>query len=145
MHLVLTGGEPMLWQNKWKDLKRYHELEIETNGTIAPKVRGVFYSVSPKLSSSGNNKDYDYDILEKYKKLDSIWKFVIKNDEDWKEANEMIHILDIDPSRVYIMPEGITNAQIKKHGLEFMSRVISHGYNLTPRLQVFFWGNKIGV
>lgn len=27
-HFVLTGGEPMLYQDKWKFLKKYHEIEL---------------------------------------------------------------------------------------------------------------------
>lgn len=62
-HIVITGGEPMLQQEAILDLlglfhedNMYNQVTIETNGTIDPDSAffryGVFWSISPKLSSS---------------------------------------------------------------------------------------------
>jgi 7-carboxy-7-deazaguanine synthase len=62
-HIVITGGEPLCQQDSLIDLiagmraqGMYNFITIETNGTITPKpelmVEGIFWSVSPKLSTS---------------------------------------------------------------------------------------------
>ena len=64
--IVITGGEPMLYQEGLGDLMEYIELitdrhfqvTVETNGTIAPDPNYIFgqyvslYSISPKLKTS---------------------------------------------------------------------------------------------
>lgn len=63
-HIVITGGEPLLQQEELIDMlvvlrddeDCYNMVTIETNGTIAPsedfRPFGIFWSVSPKLSTS---------------------------------------------------------------------------------------------
>lgn len=58
-HVVITGGEPLLYSEELEDLiwdlrgVRYVHVTIETNGTLPPlKIPYVFYSVSPKLSTA---------------------------------------------------------------------------------------------
>lgn len=63
-HIVITGGEPLLQQEELIDLlvalrddeDCYNMVTIETNGTIIPdesfRPFGIFWSVSPKLSTS---------------------------------------------------------------------------------------------
>ena len=71
-HLVITGGEPMLSQSAFVEILYLLEkngnlpsyVTIETNGTQMPRlaaaesisdVRELLWSVSPKLSISGEN------------------------------------------------------------------------------------------
>ena len=68
-HLVITGGEPLLWQENIVNLMDYinkveHFIpfcECETNGTILPdpEVDRVIsqYNVSPKLKNSGMERN----------------------------------------------------------------------------------------
>ncbi len=72
-HLVITGGEPLLQQNRIKallnELKDY-TAEIETNGSLPlkPNKQIIQVNCSPKLSNSGN-KSYDLKILPINKKV----------------------------------------------------------------------------
>ena len=66
VHLVITGGEPLLHQVMigkyimylYEKYQRYPVVEVETNGTIKPDwemIRLVdFWNVSPKLSNAGS-------------------------------------------------------------------------------------------
>ena len=107
-HLVITGGEPLLQQDKLalllimlKDKKdknnKYQsfQIEIETNGTIIPNndlVKLVDqWNVSPKTSNSHNQRygidlERYYDIsIPFYKELkNSYFKFVVDSKEDVK-------------------------------------------------------------
>ena len=71
VHLVFTGGEPLLWQSKiqelveWLDNRMFYfrHITFETNTTVAIKEdfdlgdREVTFSMSPKLSISGEPKE----------------------------------------------------------------------------------------
>jgi len=60
-HLVITGGEPLLWLDELMPLLRMIKslgwyVEVETNGTIPPNGLVNYvdeFNVSPKLSNSG--------------------------------------------------------------------------------------------
>lgn len=55
-HVVLTGGEPMLWRDLVELTERLHDegrhVTIETAGTIDRPVQCDLMSISPKLSDS---------------------------------------------------------------------------------------------
>lgn len=105
--LVVTGGEPLLYQDEltWlfdQIIDVYPELciTVETNGTIMPKNNFADYvdlfSVSPKLSTSvdtnlnvltkgqmerHNNTRINIDALAKFYYLQSVFKFVYSGQE----------------------------------------------------------------
>ena len=167
--IVFTGGEPLLYQ---EDIVRIVEglkpfagkfgsyynwsFEIETNGTIEPELIHkrlcsnhssihIRYNVSPKLSF--NEKAHnDSDILGTFlSSSDSIFKFVISNDQDIEEVNKMQREISIPKESIYLMPLGATRKEQEKN----MPRVIKHclktGYKFCPRLHVLVWGNKQGI
>ena len=84
-------------------------------------------------------------VLENLKRHNSIFKFVIKTEEDWKEMEELIKDLEISKDKIYIMPEGVTNKEVKKSALKFIEKIKEKNYNLSPRLQVWLWGKKRGI
>lgn len=95
--IVITGGEPMLYQNHVLDLIELYgdrQITIETNGSIRPKghmvEKDVLWSVSPKLMSSGNNSPllslYHYFSLSGKLQM----KFVIGNKEDYTQFLELL-------------------------------------------------------
>lgn len=152
--VVITGGEPLLWQEQIKDivkaLPKSYQFEIETNGTLSISfLRGfknVRYNVSPKLASSKNSfsSRYKERFLKQFLSKNAIFKFVIKTDEDWKEMEKIVRKIGITKDRVWIMPEGQTNDEVKNDALKFVDKIKKSGYNLSPRLQVFLWGIKRG-
>ncbi len=96
-HLVVTGGEPLLWINELipllrmiKDLGWY--VEVETNGTIPPN--GLInyvdeFNVSPKLSNSGvpmRVRINEPAIREFVISGKAVFKFVIEDQKDKEEV-----------------------------------------------------------
>lgn len=151
--VVVTGGEPMLYQEALVDLAQQLQLcqmDIETNGTIMPDphllhVIGGF-NVSPKLSSSGNGtKGINLNVLDAFIDEGTIFKFVVKTRRDFDEVGEIIKELDVDLNDIWIMPEGVTHAAWRKNALKIIPWVLDAGYNLSPRLHVAIWDNKKGV
>ena len=166
--IVFTGGEPLLQQDAiaeileilWREDSWY--VEIETSGTIKldPDLKISQINCSPKLESSGNAKELRdrpeviNDFLERAKKEEGYWKpelifkFVIGKEtfeEDLKEVQEWQAKYNVPNSMVYLMPEGITETDIKE-GTDFLLGVcMEKGYKLSTRLHVLLYGNKRGT
>lgn len=144
-NLVITGGEPLLWQ---KDLipliKRVKKsVEIETNATIVPVSKFDRYvnqyNVSPKLSNSGEEiiKRLNFNSLSWFaKNKKSIFKYVIDKEEDIKEVLEQIRKLNIEKSKIYLMPCAKTKEEIEKKSEIVINLCKEHGFNYSDRLQI---------
>ncbi len=158
--IVITGGEPMLQSAKLPELittlinevPALGRIEIETAGTIWDKeLRGfpfVYFNVSPKLENSSNPKDLRYkpDVLRNFDRTErAIFKFVVKDDQDLNEVQEIVDEVQISESKIYIMPEGIIGDTINGRLQELSEKVIARRWNLTTRLHVAIWGSKRGV
>jgi organic radical activating enzyme len=160
--LVVTGGEPMLQEAQLAEL--FKELwvspnsswwsqwlvHMETNGTIAPQyVRPYvsWFSVSPKLANSGNDKKtrFDLEALTWFAETSSGFKFVVNSADDFKEIDWIVSSAGVKPSNVYIMPEGITDQAISQHSKDVLNGAIDRGYNLTTRLHITLFGNTRGT
>jgi len=119
--IVFTGGEPLLHREEIEAIVdrlnlEYNklEVEIETNGTLYPLENfNCRYNISPKLSSSGNDKEIAIQIpvLKKFNEINSIFKFVVKTKQDWEEMEEIIKQVKIEKNKVWVMPEGQTKAR----------------------------------
>jgi len=157
--IVLTGGEILLHRDALQDLVQKingNPIQIETNGTQLPLLDSgiilIHYNISPKLSSSGNKWDKAIKpaTLKQYLKFhvgdgNPTFKFVIKTETDWKEMEKVIKLVDIPKKLVYVMPEGKTDAELKKNAKKLINKVIEGGYNFSPRLHIWLWGSKKGV
>jgi organic radical activating enzyme len=145
VHLILTGGEPMLgWQKAYPELiKKIREfdpiwsnrpglvlpLTIETNGTqkLRPEFAaiqehcGLTWSVSPKLTVSGHTHEETIfpEIIRSYHSLssDMYLKFVAQSVDDLDEASEVVAKYNSVGvyCNVMIMPEGGTVDEFAKH------------------------------
>lgn len=145
--VVITGGEPLLYQKqiKWLANRSPKEIEIETNGTIdALGINGIRYNVSPKLSNSGN-KNVKYQGVESFLKEQAIFKFVVACPEDIDEVKKFTAKHKINHSRVYLMPEGADKEPWNTTATELIETIIQEGFNFAPRLQIQIWGKKRGV
>lgn len=155
--VIITGGEPLLQQKeltllaqKLKVLSYY--IEMETNGTLIPtqELYNLIdqFNVSPKLSNSNNelklrNKERS---LASFSASDKAYfKFVITAESDLDEVVHLSDKFEIDPSKVFLMPEGTTGKSLshKRHWL--IEKCKEHGYNYSDRLHVQVYGNKKGV
>jgi len=154
-YIVFTGGEPLLQQDELNELihllQQHNEdvvIEIETNGTIKPKLsKGIRYNVSPKLSNSGNEYDkrIDKKVLQHHVMLKSNFKFVVETIEDVDEVNLLVEKIQIPKQLVFLMPKGETRDKQMENmeGVIKMAKV--YGYNFSPRVHVLIFDKMRGV
>ena len=139
IHLVITGGEPLLkgFQPVLRELIYHPEVltrfvTFETNGTQIfsfdndieysrkfgwNKNAGITWAVSPKLSNSGEKWEDAIrpEALASYNSWPDSYlflKFVVRDEEDMQEVHEAIRAYDharVNIDAIYLMPEGGTD------------------------------------
>ncbi|GJD10054.1 7-carboxy-7-deazaguanine synthase [Galdieria sulphuraria] len=153
--MVLTGGEPLIQRAALSSLLKsilsegYH-VEIETNGTIRPErlpVEGIRFNVSPKLSNSFQpfEKRIHRQVLQEFLNRDAIFKFVITQEKDITEVNNLVDLVQIPRERVYLMPEGTDVETLHLRGRWLATECVRHGFRYSHRLHIDLWGNRRGV
>lgn len=154
--IVFTGGEPLLQQEELSPVfeKFYYEnysnteTEIETNGTIPLTMNTAKFinkfNISPKLSSSGNKSKIA--IFQNYHYFWSklFFKFVICNQKDLVEVDNIVKEYNINKRSVYLMPEGRNKEEIESKMIWLSNICLEKGYILCNRLQVILWGDQRG-
>ena len=172
IHLVITGGEPLLgWQRSYPDLlshdklKKLKDITFETNGTqeISKDFRkylekwthkhgyhNLTFSVSPKLSVSGEKREDAIrpDVIKEYEDLGHTYlKFVVATEEDVEEALEVIEIYkkeDFD-GHIYLMPVGGVENVYSLNNRRVAELAMKHGLRYSDRLQVPLFKNAWGT
>lgn len=149
--IVISGGEPMMQQDALRPLvdsltAQGKRVEIETNGTIAPRIQPTQFNVSPKLSHSGvlTKKAIKYDALREYVGK-GVFKFVCRSIQDLNEVSMIALEAHIPSSDVWIMPEGRDTETLLNHAEAITNEAITRGWNITQRLHVLTWGARRGV
>lgn len=150
---VLTGGEPLMHEiNTLMDLVTSirAKTEIETNGFYdpGPLVWRAGFNISPKLSNSGMKVTPNYvNMLRKWASQPNVhcWKFVVGNEADVLEVNDLLQQVDIDPSKVWLMPMGPTREAQIATAASIAEFAKVQGYNLSLRAHSVIWNNKRGV
>jgi organic radical activating enzyme len=166
VHLVITGGEPLLgWQRAYPDLlDKLHErglrhITFETNGTqelhrdfkkyLLDWFGEIVFSVSPKLSVSGET-------WEDAIKPDVVWdyeiagitylKFVVEKIQDFDELDRAVdeYRLRGFAGPVFVMPVGGVVRVYDSNRLNVADEALKRGYWYSPRLHVDLWGNGWG-
>lgn len=137
-HLVITGGEPLLQQDKLKALLsklKGYTAEIETNGSLPIKISRLIEQIncSPKLKNSGNPQ-YSLRVKPANKKV--LYKFIVQKGEDLKEINAFIRKYKIPKTSVYLMPEGTSRKIILDRSKWLVEICKKEGYNFSPRLHI---------
>ena len=154
-HLVWTGGEPLLQQKQiclvMKELydRGIHPFtECETNGTILPSQEYEnwvdLFNVSPKLANSGvpYEKRIKKDVLSYYENIDnSILKFVITNEDNWKEVCE----LELRRDKIFLMPSASNIDELKETQKVVVDIAIREVVKFNTRLQIEIWNETTGV
>jgi organic radical activating enzyme len=156
-NLIMTGGEPMMNQDKvvefikWvrENLNANTWVEVETNGTIPvtmdTQTEVSQFNCSPKLSNSGNDKNIRYNkvVLEQLNQLNTQFKFVISSKEDWKEVQEDFAF--IDKAKIWLMPAG-ENQELLNETKQVVAELAKENYlKYTNRLHIEIWNQKTGV
>ena len=169
VHLVITGGEPLLgWQRAYEELlsdKRMSDLEnltFETNGTqkLQPRFReyllewnkvgrDITFSVSPKLSASGEAWEDAIcpEIVASYEEVGTTYlKFVVETEAHFDEVDRAVKEYRAAgfAGKVYVMPQGGVVVPYDKNRVNVANWALERGYNYSPRLHVDLWGNGWG-
>lgn len=160
VHLIITGGEPMLHQSNiisfllWFE-KHYRFLpivEIETNGTIKPttKLFGMvaYWNVSPKLSNSGEpkNKRRISKVIRYFSRLGHkkvIFKYVVSKESD---VDEIFRDYSATTLRnIYLMPAGASQEELNNTRPIVANLCKTYNFKYSERLHVVIWDKATGV
>lgn len=159
-HLVFTGGEPMIQQEAIKEfINIYYNkydyvpfLEMETNGTIEfdNELLKEFdlINCSPKLANSGMKEErrIKADVLRQINNYrTSIFKFVVCEQEDLAEIQDLIELLDLKPDKIVLMPAGDCFEQLHSLAPMVAEMCKENNYLYGSRLQVTIWNQTTGV
>lgn len=170
IHLILTGGEPMLWQKFWPKLLEHpgmHDLKnitIETNGTqpLSPELAAallsrpevkLMWSCSPKLTVSGEawKAAIKPEIVASYTQelpnSDIYLKFVVADEVDVEEVHTAVGEYQSTgiACPVYLMPLGGRSEEYEMNEQRVADIAIKQGWRFSPRLQIQLYGNKWGT
>jgi organic radical activating enzyme len=170
-HLVITGGEPLLgWQRAYPDLLDHpsmdtlKEITFETNGTQILsdefkkyliewsrwKNREITFSVSPKLTNSGENWDEAIkpDIICQYQDVGFVYlKFVVATEEDLLDAERAVEEYRQAGFKgpVYLMPVGGVERVYTLNNRAVAEMAMRKGWRYSDRLQVPLFKNEWGT
>jgi 7-carboxy-7-deazaguanine synthase len=169
VHLILTGGEPLLaWQRlyvelfehpKMKDLKN---VTIETNTTqslhedfrqyLATARFDVTFSCSPKLSVSGERWEdaIKPEVAREYYDVpgsDVYFKFVVADQDDVDEVTRAVQLYRDAGVEcpVYLMPLGGRSEEYNLNVKEVAEACMARGWRFSPRLHISLFGNAWGT
>jgi organic radical activating enzyme len=170
IHLILTGGEPLLaWQRLYIDLFEHPKMKdlknvtIETNSTqllhgefrdyIRSHQRILFtFSCSPKLSVSGESWDDAIrpDVVADYyssSNSDLYLKFVVADSTDVDEVGRAVEAYrDVGVEcPVYLMPMGGRSEGYNLTVQEVAKLCMEKGWRFSPRLHISLFGNAWGT
>jgi 7-carboxy-7-deazaguanine synthase len=170
VHLILTGGEPLLaWQRLYVELFEHPRMQdlknvtIETNTT--QHLHDDFYnylnshnriqltfSCSPKLSVSGESWDdaIKPDVAREYSLVDGsdmYFKFVVADQSDVDEVSRAVDAyreagVDVP---VYLMPLGGRSEEYTLNVQEVANLCMERGWRFSPRLHISLFGNAWGT
>ena len=170
VHLILTGGEPLLaWQRLYVELFEHPRMgdlknvTIETNTT--QHLHDDFYnylnsheriqltfSCSPKLSVSGESWDdaIKPDVAREYSLVDGsdmYFKFVVADQDDVDEVARAVDTyreagVDVP---VYLMPLGGRSEEYTLNVQEVANLCMERGWRFSPRLHISLFGNAWGT
>jgi organic radical activating enzyme len=170
VHLILTGGEPLLaWQRVYVEMFEHPRMQdlrnitVETN-TTQPLHKEFFdylhsnnritvtWSCSPKLSVSGEEWDAAIKpaIAKEYTGVSGsnlYLKFVVADREDIDEAGRAVQeYRDAGiECPVYLMPLGGRSEEYNLNVQEVAKICMERGWRFTPRLHIELFGNAWGT
>jgi 7-carboxy-7-deazaguanine synthase len=173
VHLVITGGEPLLgWQRAYGELlshprmKDLKNITFETNGTQKlsedfktflrnwaldgiGNPREVTFSVSAKLSASGEKAEDAIcpEVVNEYQDYGHTYlKFVVETQDHVSEAVKAVDAFRTGGFKglVYLMPQGGVVDPYESNKLNIANICCEQGWNYSPRLHVDLWGNGWG-
>ena len=163
-HVVITGGEPLLWPNLPQLTAALRaaglHVTIETAGTIYQVLECDLMSVSPKLANSdpgphrspavrADHAARRLDITVLAQLLDRYpcqLKFVVAEPDDLREIDALLARLpSLAPEAVLLMSLGTSVAEVMARGRWLAELCKERGYRYTPRLHIDLYGDTRGT
>jgi organic radical activating enzyme len=170
VHLILTGGEPLLaWQRLYVELFEHPKMADLKNVTIETNTTQhlhdeffdylnnnnriqVTFSCSPKLSVSGESWDdaIKPDVAREYSLVDGsdiYFKFVVADRADVDEVTRAVQLYRDAGLEcpVYLMPMGGRSEEYTLNVKEVAELCMARGWRFTPRLHISLFGNAWGT
>lgn len=150
--LVVTGGEPLevpaLPALLDRALERWDRVEVETSGT-APPPRShprLAWNVSPKLPRATERWAETWRHVGAWlAEPNAVFKIVVGDDPDERDALRLVAEHALPPARVLLMPEGMTDGEVRERARALAPVCAQYGFRLSPRLHVWIWGARRGV
>jgi organic radical activating enzyme len=146
--VVITGGEPLLWDKElsWfvASLKDEKQVQFETNGTRKPHFlapyRKIKWVVSPKINTRDDfNKCIKPEVLEWFKKEGAHFKFVV---ETTKDINL---VKSFNLPNTWIMSKATTPQELDLSLAWMLNECIKNGWRYSDRLHIRAYGDKRGT
>lgn len=163
-HIVITGGEPMIFDQLGDLTQRLRErgkhITIETAGTIARDAVCDLWSISPKLSNSTPVGFASREWIENHesrRKSPEVvqqlmergeyqLKFVVGSILDAEEVMEYLaQIKGWDPHKVLLMPRGTSREELQLQLTWLTDWCRTHGVRLCDRQHIYWFGNQRGT
>lgn len=163
-HVVLTGGEPMLFAELvplCESLRqRRRHVTIETAGTLYLPVEANLMSISPKLASSApdvethshwsrrhnrtrHRPEVIRQLIEQYS---CQLKFVVDAPSDLAEIDDYLAELPAyEAERVLLMPQGIEASELDSRAAWLRPHCTERGFTYCPRKQIEWYGSLRGT
>ena len=170
VHLIMTGGEPLLgWQRLYVELFEHPRMQdlknvtFETNTTqllhddlfdyLNDQDRfQVTWSCSPKLSVSGEPWETAIlpDVASQYSSVDGsdiYLKFVVASEADFDEVGRAVDAYKSAGLQcpVYLMPLGGRSEEYSLNVKDVAEACMARGWRFTPRLHISLFGNAWGT
>lgn len=163
-HVVLTGGEPLLFDpivplaEALK--KRGKTITIETAGTVYRDLPCDLMSVSPKLRNSTPGEETGWQErhevtrinIQALKDLTHRYNYQIKFVVNPEAADGLPEITSLlkdtgvpQDERVMLMAEGRDSKTLHRRQRMLVPICMKHGFRLTPRLQIDLFGDTRGT
>lgn len=163
-HVVLTGGEPMLFAEMIPLCNAFQAAEthitIETAGTLYLPVKCDLMSISPKTSNSAPDK-IEYPkwhqrheetrhapsvIRRLVAEFDYQLKFVVENPVDIDEIRTYLtEFPEIDQAKVMLMPQARNPDEQNKIAKWLKPACANSGWCYCPRMQIEWYGIARGT
>jgi 7-carboxy-7-deazaguanine synthase len=163
-HVVVTGGEPMLFAElvplcaEFKTLGKH--ITIETAGTLYLPVVCDLMSISPKRANSTPPLEKAGRWTERHERTrhapDVIrrlasecvcqFKFVVDSPTECDDVESYLRAFpEIDKSRVLLMPQGTTQSELAQTAAWLEPYCHEHGLTFCPRMQIEWFGLARGT
>lgn len=158
-HVVLTGGEPMLYAELVPlaaALKRQRRhITIETAGTLFLPVACDLMSISPKLANSTPSIEKHAQWSVRHERTRHVpdvirqlvgqyeyqIKFVVDQPDDFPEIEQYLRDFpEIQKDRVLLMPQGTNLEQLGRHATWLKPYCREKGFRYCPRRHIEWFG-----